>query len=105
MTQRTKQKRQLRRTQTSTAERARGRKYNLMFVALALFAAAYVGYHLLRQSDASTIALNSGQTNAIPANGSAVTSSSASDTDVAGLRAAESGQLAEPALVWFHADW
>ncbi len=27
------------------------------------------------------------------------------DTDIVSLQAAEGGQLNQPALVWFHADW
>jgi hypothetical protein len=69
---------------------------------------AFFGYQLLHQSDSAALALNSdGQTNTIPASGASTNSGkqSASDTDIAGLRAAETGQLGEPALVWFHADW
>ncbi|MBI3537609.1 MAG: hypothetical protein HY070_08650 [Chloroflexi bacterium] len=32
-------------------------------------------------------------------------SSHPTDTDIASLQAAERGQLNQPALVWFHADW
>ncbi len=83
------------------------RNYNLLIVAIAFIAAAYIGYHLLRQSSASDFALiGDGQTNAISAASSnASTARTVGDTDLAGLLAAERGQLGEPALVWFHADW
>jgi len=31
--------------------------------------------------------------------------SDASENDIAGVQAAESGTAGEPVLVWFHADW
>ncbi|MBI1801814.1 MAG: hypothetical protein HYR71_09335 [Chloroflexi bacterium] len=96
-----------RQAQDNADRRARGRMYNIVFALMVLLVVAIIGYQGLKASDTSVLALNGGETNAIPASGSAnpALNSAASDTDIAGLRAAETGQLGEPALVWFHADW
>ena len=74
----------------SADKRAHGPKYTLVFGGVVLLFAAFVGYQLLGQNSASS--------GSQPA-------AMASDTDLTSLRAAETGQLGEPALVWFRADW
>ncbi len=67
--------------------RTHGRRYAVLFGVGALVLIAFVGFQLFAQAHPNAQWADT------------------SDTDVSSLRAAETGQLGEPALVWFHADW
>lgn len=72
-------------------------------IAVAAFTAFAVIIFVLPGAHQSpnAVTLNSGETNPIGLQ----QSDHPTDTDIAGLQAAEQGALGEPALVWFHADW
>lgn len=91
-------KRRRKQPQKSFLERNR-----VWVIAVAAFAAFAVIIFVLPSAHQSpnAVTLNSGETNPIGLQ----QSDHPTDTDIAGLQAAEQGAFGEPALVWFHADW
>ena len=73
----------------------------VILIPLALLAIWVWSGHLRLDENANASAVESSATNPIGIQ----TSSHPTDTDIAGIQAAEAGQQNEPALVWFHADW
>ncbi|MCA1554585.1 MAG: hypothetical protein LC737_09425, partial [Chloroflexi bacterium] len=67
--------------------RTHGRHYSVLFGVGALVLIVFFGFQFFAQAHPNAQWADT------------------SDTDVSSLRAAETGQLGEPALVLFHADW
>ncbi len=89
-----------RRKQSQTSFLERNRVWVIAAAALAAFVVIIFVLPSAHQSP-NAVTPNSGETNPIGLQ----QSDHPTDTDIAGLQAAEQGAFGEPALVWFHADW